>query len=73
MSAPKNPCRGLDCPHAKLNDALIRRIRVEHAAKEEIKRMLDREFSAEAFAKRYGVNVNTIHKVLKYATWKHVL
>lgn len=65
--------RGVHLPQSKLNDALVRQIRAEHAAKQAIKKVLDDGFSAAAFAKRYQVNVNTIHKVLTYATWKHVL
>lgn len=65
--------RGIDLPRAKLNDALVQRIREEHAKKERLKKLLDEEHSAAAIAKRYGVNVNTIHKVLTYATWRHVL
>ena len=64
--------RGMELPHSVLNDKLVQQIRSEHAAKEDLKRALDARFSAEAFAKRYGVSVNTIHKVLTYQTWRHV-
>lgn len=64
--------RGLDLPQSKLNDTLVASIRKEHANKERLKKLLDAEHSAAAIAKRYGVNVNTIHKVLTYATWRHV-
>jgi hypothetical protein len=64
--------RGFDLPQAKLNDELVRRIRAEHAAKEQQKRELDAKHSARALAERYRVSVNTITKVLTYATWKHV-
>ena len=59
-------------PQSKLNAALVKRIREEHAAKEAAKRRLDEQFSHEALAKRYQVHVNTIGKVLSYATWRHV-
>lgn len=64
--------RGTELGQSKLNDELVRRIRAEHAAKEELKRVLDANFSAEAFSKRYGVHKNTIDKVLTFATWRHV-
>lgn len=64
--------RGSELPQAKLNATLVRRIREEHAQKEAAKRQLDADYSAVAFARRYQVNVNTIHKVLTYATWRHV-
>lgn len=73
MAAPIRQARGAELPQAKLNETLVRRIRAEHAAKEEIKRTLDKEFSAEAFARRYGVSVNTVTKVLSYATWRWVV
>lgn len=64
--------RGDDLPQSKLNETLVRRIRAEHAKKEADKAVLDEKYSAAAFAKRYGVSVNTITKVLGYATWRHV-
>ena len=60
-------------PQSKLNAKLVKLIREEHAAKEQAKRELDAKHSAAALAKRYQVSVNTIHKVLGYATWRHVL
>ena len=65
--------QGSDLPHSKLNATLVRRIRDEHAAKEQAKRELDAKSGAAALAARYGVHENTITKVLTYATWKHVL
>ena len=73
MAANLTIRQGHELPWSKLNDQLVRTIRAQHAAKEEMKRVLDREFSAAAFAKRYQVSENTITKVLTYATWKHVL
>ena len=64
--------RGIALPQAKLNDKLVERIRAEHTVKESMKRHLDAEFGAAAQAKRYGVSVNTIHKAITYATWRHV-
>lgn len=65
--------RGTELPHAKLNETLVARIRKEHANKERLKKLLDAEHSAAAMARRYGVSVNTITKVLTFATWRHVL
>jgi hypothetical protein len=67
-SAPQ----GVHIPAAKLNDVLVKRIRKEHAAKEMAKKALDEQFSIAALAKKYGVHVNTIVKVLSYETWRHV-
>lgn len=65
--------RGMELPQSKLNETLVRRIREEHAEKERQKKALDAQFSAAAFAKRYGVGKTTIEKVLTYATWRHVI
>jgi len=64
---------GEQLPQAKLNAKLVKMIREEHAAKEKAKKELDEKHSAAALAKRYQVSVNTIHKVLTYATWRHIL
>ena len=64
--------RGTELAQAKLNDEIVRRIRAEHAAKERLKRVLDREFSAEAFARRYQVSESAIEKVISYQSWRHV-
>lgn len=65
--------RGEDLPWSKLDEAKVREIRRRHAAKEEAKKKLDEEHSHAALAKEYGVSVNTIGKVLSYATWRHVI
>ena len=63
---------GVELGQAKLNDELVRRIRKQHAEKEATKRQLDQQYSAKAFAERYGVHENTIAKVISYETWRHV-
>lgn len=65
--------RGNDLPQSKLNEKLVKIIREEHAKKERLKRQLDAEHSAKSIAKRYGVAVTTVNKVLSYQTWRHVL
>lgn len=64
--------QGSALPQARLNETLVARLRAEFEIKERIKKMLDAEFGAAAQAKKYGVSVNTIHKVITYATWRHV-
>lgn len=74
MSSTKESApHGSQLTQSKLNETLVKRIREEHAAKEQAKRDLDAQFSAAAFAKRYQVSKQTIDKVLGYHTWKHVL
>ena len=64
--------RGSALPQSRLNETLVARLRAEFEIKERMKRMLDAEFGAAAQAKKYGVSINTIHKVITYATWRHV-
>ena len=73
MSATRERAlQGSQLTQSKLNETLVKRIRSEHAAKEQAKRDLDAQFSALAFARRYQVSKPTIEKVLSYATWRHV-
>jgi hypothetical protein len=71
MSYARSP-HGSALPQARLNETLVARLRAEFEIKERLKRFLDAEYGAEAQAKRYRVSVNTIHKALTYATWRHV-
>ena len=64
--------QGSALPQSKLNETLVARLRAEFEIKERMKKMLDAEFGAAAQARKYGVSVNTIHKAITYATWRHV-
>lgn len=63
---------GSALPQSRLNEALVKRIREEHAEKMRKVQELQRECSAAGFAKRYGVHHRTIEKVLDYESWRHV-
>lgn len=63
---------GSALPQSKLNDALVRRIRAEHAEKLRKVAQMQRECSAQGMARRYGVHPRTIEKLLAYETWRHV-
>lgn len=65
--------RGVDLPQAKVTPAIVRSIRAEHAAKEALKRELDKRFSLEAIAARYGISKSNVCKITTYQTWRHVL
>lgn len=65
--------RGSQLSFAKLNEVLVKRIRMQHARKERLKRLLDERYSSAAFAKRYGVSRSAVEKVLCYQHWRHVL
>lgn len=64
--------RGVDLPHAKLDEEDIRLI---FAAVEERKRLRDEanRLSNKALAEKFGVHVRTIDKVTAYETWTHIV
>ena len=64
--------RGSDLPQAKLNDALVRRIREEHARAQDEIRAIKARYSPKALAREYGVTMRTIEAVISYQTWRHV-
>ena len=57
--------RGSQLPQAKLDEETVRRIRAEHVP-------FSRHFGAPALARRYGLHVRTVERVLSYAGWRHV-
>lgn len=64
--------RGDELPHSKLNEKLVRQIRSEYQqAREEIL-FLQKNYSAKALAKKYGVHHCTMEKMLCGITWGHV-
>lgn len=64
--------RGSDLPQSKLNEKLVKKIREEYAeGKLEIQK-LQNQFSAKGMARKYGVHVRTIEKVLSGTSWSHV-
>lgn len=64
--------RGEDLTQSKLTEEVVREVRAQQAAKQEIIRVLNEKFSSAALAKKHGVHKNTMDKVLNYATWVHV-
>lgn len=64
--------RGEELSHSKLNEKKVSELRRLHKAKQDQIDSLNRVFSIEAFAKKYGVHPRTIEKALRYETWSHV-
>lgn len=61
--------RGNDLPQSKLNEKLVKQIRSDYQqAREEIL-FLQKNYSAKALAKKYGVHVRTMEKMLSGETW----
>ena len=63
--------RGADLPQSKLDVESVNLIRELHAYKTAEINKLNETLSADGLAKKFGVHVRTIEKVLRYETWKH--
>lgn len=65
--------RGDELPQSKMNEESVREARkIYEESREAIKKLND-EFSANGLAKRYGVHVRTMERILRYETWSHVV
>ena len=65
--------RGFDLPQSKLNEALVKRIRKDYEGARKERERLEREYSAKGLAKKYGVHIRTMEKMLSGETWGHVI
>lgn len=59
------PAKGTKVHNAKLNDDLVREIRAAY-------KWHDKEFSAAALAKKYGISGSTAFNIIRRKIWKHV-
>lgn len=64
--------RGADLTQSKLTEAQVKEMRTLHSQYRQAIRDLNDEFSARGLAKRYGVHVRTIEKVLSGVSWGHL-
>lgn len=62
MSAPINPARGVELPHAKLTPEKVAAIRIR----------ANMGVSQRKMAKEYGVHRNTINRAVLYENWWHL-
>lgn len=64
--------RGSELSWAKLTEADVRMIRrIHQEARAEIRKVLSWG-SEKALAEKFNVTEQTIHKALRYVTWRHV-
>jgi hypothetical protein len=64
--------RGQDLPHSKLLEIDV--IDIRSASRQRVKMLqyIRDNLSNEALAKRYGISISTLEKVVTYQTWGHV-
>jgi hypothetical protein len=64
--------RGSDLPQAIATEKLVAMIRRQHARKQRLIQRLNAQYSAAALAKRHGLHVRTVEKILRRESWAHV-
>lgn len=64
--------RGQDLPHAKLLDLDVLAIRSAARQRESLRQHIRDNLSNEALARKFGVHVRTVEKVLSAESWSHV-
>jgi hypothetical protein len=64
--------RGQELPHAKLLDLDVAAIRSAARQRDSLKEHIRNNLSNEALAKKFGVHVRTIEKIVQYHSWGHV-
>ncbi|NHR08375.1 hypothetical protein HA052_24595 [Chromobacterium haemolyticum] len=63
---------GTELPQAKADEAVVARIRRLHARKQRLIERLNRDYSAAGLARRFGLHVRTVEKMLRRESWAHV-
>lgn len=64
--------RGMSLPHSKLMDIDIVEIRSMARQRDSLRKHIRENLSNEAIARRFGVHVRTVEKVLAFDSWSHV-
>lgn len=64
--------RGQDLPHTKLMDLDVGEIRSAAKQRENLRKYIKDNLSNEALAKKFGVHIRNIEKIVTYQTWNHL-
>ena len=72
QSAMANALRGQELPQAKLLDMDVIDIRSAHRQRIKLLQYIRDNLSNEAIAKKHGVSVRGIERIVSYETWSHV-
>ena len=72
QAARQNALRGQELTQSKLLDMDIVDIRSAHRQRIKLLDYIRNNLSNEALAKKHGVNVRNIEKIVSYETWVHV-
>lgn len=63
--------RGMDLPQTKLMPLDVSSIRSDAVQRANMRKYINDNLTNDALAKKFGVHVRTIEKVLSYASWSH--
>lgn len=70
--APALAKRGQELPQTKLLDMEVNAIRSAVRQRDHLRRHIAENLSNEALARKHGVHVRTIEKLVQRHTWSHV-
>ena len=65
--------RGQDIHCAKLIDLDVVEIRSAVRQREALRKHIRENLSNDALARRFGIHVKTMEKVISYSTWSHIV
>ena len=72
LRATEFAVRGSEHPQAKLTDEQVQEMRSARRQRQALLRHIKENLSNEAMAKKYGVHVRTVEKVVTHEGWCHV-
>jgi hypothetical protein len=64
--------RGQELPHSKLLEIDVIDIRSASRQRLKLLQYIRDNLSNDALAKRYGISISTLEKVVSYQTWGHI-
>jgi len=64
--------RGVELPQTKLTDEDVIAIRSAAKQRDNLRQHIKDNLSNEALARKHGVHIRTVEKVLQHFTWSHV-
>jgi hypothetical protein len=61
-----------ELPQAKVDEAMVAKIRRLHDRKQRLIARINKDYSAAGLGRRFGPHQRTIEKILRRETWAHV-
>lgn len=64
--------RGTELPQSKADEAVVAKIRRLHARKQRLIEQLNHDYSAAGLARRFGLSLRSVERILSRECWAHV-